>query len=82
MALNVVGNNKMYLGLQAKCPILTKFYFFNRFSSMSQTSNFREIRPVGTAEPIHADRRTDMTELIGAFSRPRLNKDHEAELRD
>jgi hypothetical protein len=70
MVFNVAGNNKTYLGLQAKCPILTKFDFFNRFSSRSQTSNFTKIRPVGTAEPIHADRRTDMTELIGAFSRP------------
>jgi len=70
MALNVAGDNKTYLGLQAKCPILTKFDFFNKFSSRSQASNFTEIRPVGTAKPIHADRRTDMTELIGALSRP------------
>ena len=70
MAFNVAGNNKTYLGLHAKCPILTKLHIFDRFSSRPQTPNFTEIRQVGTATPIHADRRTDMTELRGAFAQP------------
>jgi len=32
-----------------------------------QTSNFLKILPVG-AKLFHADRRTDMTKLVGAFS--------------
>ena len=70
MAFNVAGNNDTYLGFHSKCPILSQVDIFDRFSSRFQTSNFTETEQVGTAEPIHADRRTDTTELRGAFSRP------------
>jgi hypothetical protein len=40
--------------------------FLDRFSINRQMSNFMNIRPVG-AEWFHADRRTDMTQLIVAF---------------
>jgi hypothetical protein len=35
MAFNVAGNSKTYLGLQAKCPILTKFDFLKIFVEVS-----------------------------------------------
>ena len=62
----VAGSNKTYLGLHVKCPILTKFGVYRQILMNSPVSNLTEIRPVGAVH-IYADRRADMTKLIGAF---------------
>jgi len=71
----VTGNNKTYLSLQAKCPIIlsdfkNNLHLFDRFPSRSLISTPTEVRREGDAL-IHADRRKDrqkdMTKLRGAF---------------
>jgi hypothetical protein len=67
---NVARNNNTYLGLYVKCPtFVTHFNYPLIFSTdfrRTLISNFMKISPVEAAL-IHADRRTGMTKVNGAF---------------
>jgi hypothetical protein len=62
----------MYIGLHKKCPLLLsesklKLECVDKFYKSSPISNVMKIC-LAVLELIHADRQTDMKELIGAFS--------------
>lgn len=54
------------------------WFFLDRFSCTYPTPNFTDIRSIGAA-PIHANKRTDMTKVIGAF-RDYANSPNKAEM--
>jgi hypothetical protein len=66
IAIHVAGNNKMYLGLHVKCPILlSNFNQIWSFSTQYFKSSKYQISQKSILETalIHAD----MTKLLGAF---------------
>ena len=61
----------MYIGLHVKCPLFfsdfkENWIFPKDFQKKTQISNFMKIRLVGV-EMFHADKQTDMTQLVFAF---------------
>jgi hypothetical protein len=63
--------SKMYIGFHVKYPLFLSDFneiwiFFDAFSKNTQIQIFMKIRPLG-AELFHADRETDVMELIIAF---------------
>lgn len=66
----MTGSNKTYLGLRVNCSILTGFKQIWGLLTVTRrhpVSNFMDIRTVGAAL-LHADRWTDTTKAMGAFS--------------